>query len=449
MKNPSITIVVAAAIIGLFGGDKATASAAFSLSGIIKQAEVIKVNAVTAATNTAISVSTTIRGFAANDPYQIKRFDIPKVTYMTRLKAGMGETGGLKGLVKRNAWYAGWFATMAAAGWAIDELTNQVTSPSMVTRGTCLKGTTTTLATGKTLDECGALLMAQYPISTSFYTSSQGDPITAYVIHLTKGTGQAYLTNAGKLQTLNTSQEGATVVPEDVLYDSLITQMLQDPEKAAQAFMVPDAWPYPYPEVFPDTVPYIPGVTESDQELLDLYAQGLLQSTNPNAAHYVSPEKLAEIAALAGQLQQGATPEAQVAAANDQLKKPLTQKELEESLKKEREAEEKATKESLGQQPVLTTLLDPYKQFEDGVKATPNDQINSLPQNNFIIGGSGQCYVINKTFSIMGSNVTISTYNVCEEFYYPYFLPILTWFFYISTGVYVWFTMRDAFSRRF
>ncbi len=70
---------------------------AFSMAGIIKQAEVIKVNAVTAATSTAITVSTTIRGFAANDPYQIKSLDVPKATYMTRFKAGMGETGGLKG----------------------------------------------------------------------------------------------------------------------------------------------------------------------------------------------------------------------------------------------------------------------------------------------------------------------------------------------------------------
>ncbi|WP_454010692.1 hypothetical protein [Aeromonas sp. Marseille-Q7275] len=455
MKNPPITIVVAAAIIGLFGGDKATASTAFSLSGIIKQAEVIKVNAVTAATNTAISVSTTIRGFAANDPYQIKKLDVPKATYMTRFKAGMGETGGLKGLVKRNAWYAAWAASIAAAGWAIDELTDQVTNKPKNYTGNCQ--TTSGSYGTKTFEQCISIALGvAYPVFQKLEYYSGVDTLTigqmsGYRVYGCNTASPPVCTSRDKMYftPISFSYGTAQPVPDDALYDSLVTQMLNDPEDAAQAFMVPDPWPYPYPEVFPDTVPYIPGVTQSDQELLDLYAQGLLQSTNPNAAHYVSPEKLAEIAALAGQLQEGATPEGQVAAANDQLKKPLTQKELEESLKKEREAEEKATKESLGQQPVLTTLLDPYKQFEDGVKATPNDQINALPQNNFIIGGTGQCYVINKTFSIMGQSITISTYNVCEEFYYPYFLPILTWFFYISTGVYVWFTMRDAFSRRF
>ncbi|WP_323888078.1 hypothetical protein [Aeromonas caviae] len=64
--------------------------AAFSMSSVIKQAEIIRVNAVTAATNTAITVSTTIRGFAANDPYQIKTVDVPKTRFMSHFKANMG-----------------------------------------------------------------------------------------------------------------------------------------------------------------------------------------------------------------------------------------------------------------------------------------------------------------------------------------------------------------------
>lgn len=467
MKNPLLTIALAAFITLSFGGDKAIASAAFSLSGIIKQAEVIKVNAVSAATNTAITVSTTVRGFAANDPYQIKKLDVPKATYMTRFKAGMGETGGLKGLFKRNAWYAAWAASIAAAGWAIDELTNEVkyNKPPTISNYypdskvltfqsyfDASQGNNFAGCSSKTLPSC-----IQYHQSYSIIITS-GFSLVSSTTPWTYNASCTYVTNFLTKPCVvkvrydsgapTPNESTISPVPDDMLFDSLVSFMLQDPVKAADAFMVPDPWPYPYPQVFPDTVPYIPGVTQSDQELLDLYAQGLLQSTNPNAANYVSPEKYAEIAALAGQLQQGATPEAQVAAANDQLKKPLTQKELEESLKKEREAEEKAVKESLGEQPALDTLLDPYKQFQDGVKNTPNDQIHALPTNNFIIGGNGQCYVVNKTMNIMGQTISFSTQGVCEEFYYPYFLPILTWFFYVSTGIYVWFSLRDAFARR-
>ncbi|WP_324042577.1 hypothetical protein [Aeromonas caviae] len=460
MKNPLLTIALAGLITFIFGGDYANASTAFSLSGIIKQAEVIKVNAVTAVTNSAITVSTTIRGFAANDPYQIKKLDVSKATYMTRFKAGMGEGGGLKGLLKRNAWYIGWAATMAAAGWAIDELTNQMTR-KVVISGTCgyiPGGSVNGLSQQGCLDMVNADWSAWNITNMSPPVLTQTSTTKTYTytfIAFPKSCGSPPCDTPSNQRNVkffyshpNNAPSTAQLVPDDALYDSLITEMLKDPNKASQAFMTPDAWPYPYPGIFPETVPYIPGVTQSDQDLLDLYAQGLLQSTNPNAANYVSPEKYAEIAALAGQLQQGATPEGQVAAANDQLKKPLTQKELEESLKKEREAEDKATKESLGPQPVLSTLLDPYKQFEDGVKNTPNDQIHSLPTNSFIIGGNGQCYVITKTLNIMGQTMTISTQGVCEEFYYPYFLPILTWFFYVSTGIYVWLSMRDAFERR-
>ncbi|WP_281706133.1 hypothetical protein [Aeromonas taiwanensis] len=419
---------------------------AFSMAGIIKQAEVIKVNAVTAATSTAITVSTTIRGFAANDPYQIKTLDVPKTTYMTRLKAGMGETGGLKGLVKRNAWYAGWFATMAAAGWAIDELTNQVTAPTMVTRGTCLKGSSTTLGTGKTLAECFTLLKAQYPISTGYYTSTQGDPVTAYVIHLTQGVNQPYLTNAGKLQYLNTSQEGASSVPDDAIYDSLITKMLQDPLAAAQAFMVPDAWPYPYPEVFPDTVPYIPGVTQSDQELLDLYAQGLLQSTNPNAAHYVSPEKYAEIAALAGQLQAGVTPQALVDAANQAAQSPVTQAQLEELMAKQEAAEAKADAAALeGAKAALAPatealdqLNDEKTELEDMISDAPTAQPpSSIPDIFDWALPTGNCQPYPFTFTIHAGSAQADDNGAFCQTYNEVAHPLIFWFLNMLTAVYI------------
>lgn len=59
--------------------------------------------------------------------------------------------------------------------------------------------------------------------------------------------------------------------------------------------MVPDAWPYPYPHIFPDPVKYIPGVSEADEALLDALIKGQLQTTNPNAANYVTPEKLQQL----------------------------------------------------------------------------------------------------------------------------------------------------------
>lgn len=447
MKNPPLAVALAALIfIATFGGNDANALA---LSNFIKQAEVIKVNAVQSASSTMIRVSTTIKGFAANDPYYIRNIDVPKTTFMGHVK------GNISSLAKRNAWYAAWFATMAAAGWAIDELHNQVTHrPVGAQIGyyySIYNGSIEIKETYSTTASSSCSLYGSVFNYDTQYVSSNSRCNVFFKNGTPNGYVNAYKSNCkAATASLPTCQGVLPVEPvsDEALYDSLITHMLQDPVSAAQAFMVPDAWPYPYPQIFPDTVPYVPGVAQSDEEALDLYFKGLLQSTNPGAAHYVTPERYQQIAALAGQLQQGLTPESQTGELNDQLKKPLTQKELEESLKKEREAEDKATKEALGTAPALDTLLDPYSQFEQKVKDTPQDEINELPDNNYSISGQGRCYVIEKPIGIMGTTITLSTREFCDAYYYPYFLPILTWFFYVATGIYVWFSLRDAYSRR-
>jgi hypothetical protein len=323
-------------------------ASAFSLSSLIKQAEVIKANAVVSANSTAIKVSTTIRGFAANDPYFIKNLDVPKTTFMGHVK------GNISSLAKRNAWYAAWLATMAAAGWAIDELSNQVTRKvSGGLTGACIRAPNTGIGSGISVEQCIAksATSGNHVVSYKAIDNTPFPPVIGTQTNLEvyicpdslppQYCGKLYLYFIPNQSLPDTVEK----VPDDALYDSLVSFMLQDPEKAAQAFMVPDAYPYPYPQVFPDTVPYIPGVAESDQEALDWYYKGLLQSTNPNAPYYVSPERYQQIASLANQLQQGQTPEGQVSAANSTLKNPLTQKELEETLKKrdmdaKKEAEE-------------------------------------------------------------------------------------------------------------
>lgn len=441
MKNPLLSFALAAAIFAISSGNVVHSSVAYSISNLIKQAEVIKANAVVSANSTMIKVSTTIKGFAANDPYMIKNVDVPKANFLSHAKNNMSS------LAKRNAWYAGWFATMAAAGWAIDELTGQMTNPTFKITGACSFSGGNPFAHG-TPQYCATQASPSAPLNLRLVSGkpAQGADLLYTFEYVNPSNNVTYSRSFYlRVQTATSTVEP---VPDDALYDSLISHMLQDPKAAAQAFMVPDAWPYPYPNIFPDTIPYIPGVSEADQEALDLYYKGLLQSTNPNAPYYVTPERYQQIAQLAQQLQQGQTPEGQTDAMNDQLKKPLTQKELEESLKKEREAEEKAIKESLGEKPAFDKLTDPLDKFVENVNKTPQDQINPLPQNNFGIAGSGTCYRIEKPILIMGATVNMSTRSFCDAYYYPYFLPILTWFFYIATGLYIWFSLRDAYSRR-
>ncbi|WP_368153433.1 hypothetical protein [Aeromonas sp. s9] len=425
--------------------------AAFSMSSVIKQAEVIRVNAVTAATNTAITVSTTIRGFAANDPYQIKKIDVPKATYMTRFKAGMGETGGLKGLLKRNAWYAGWAATMLAAGWAIDELTNQVTQPNVSYKGQCSSNRGN--AFNVSLTSCYSYAVYGDIVKQVNHVNGPNPPVvgstTSYDIYYCAASQPTYCYQ-NPVRAYFTAQSkdvnGSISVSDDAIYDSIVTEMLKDKDKASQAFMVPDPWPYPYPQIFPDTVPYIPGVTQSDQELLDLYAQGLLQSTNPNAAHYVTPEKLAEIAALAGQLQAGVTPEALVDAANQAAQAPVTQAQLEELMKKQEAAEAKADAAALEAAKAAlapaTTALDQLNdektELEDMISDSPTaNPPSSIPDIFDWTLPTGNCQPYPFTFTIKAGSAQADDDGAFCRTYNEVAHPLIFWFLNMLTAVYI------------
>lgn len=451
MKNPLLSFALAAAIFAISSGNVANA---LQIGDFFQNAEVIKANSVKIVNDSLIKVNTTIKGYAANAPYAIKTVDVPKPTFMSHVKSNVN------GLVKKNAWYAAWFASMAAAGWAIDELTGQMSVTTQKKRGGCYTTTGglsfhgSDMAFGACLDAIKKSIDGSNVGRFTFISSTGPNPVEVNgkerlvfsVKYVDNWTGREWFYE-GFIEV--TSSESKTEpVSDQSLYDSLASFMLQDPKAAAQAFMVPDAWPYPYPHIFPDPVKYVPGVSEADEALLDALIKGQLQTTNPNAANYVTPEKLQQLQTMLSQLQQGLTPEGQVGAANDKLKDALTQAQLEETIKKEKEAEEKAVKDALGEKPSFDKLTEPLDKFVDNVNKTPQDEINPLPQNTFGIAGSGTCYKIEKPISIMGVTVNMSTRSFCDAYYYPYFLPILTWFFYIATGLYIWFSLRDAYSRR-
>ncbi len=284
-------------------------ASALQIGDFFQNAEVIKANSVKIVNESLIRVNTTIKGYAANAPYAIKHVDVPKASFMSHVKTNM------KGLVKKNAWYAAWFGTMAAAGWAIDELTGQMVSTSSDLNldpnsvfDTCFIGDSIGSTTYIILEPpitLSACLSASAAHEVKFKTNSS---VTCqntqtgicyykgeYTLTFSNGITvqrSAYLQmhkdpNYPPISIPNVPQP----IPDDALYDSLAAEMLKDPKSAAQAFMVPDAWPYPYPHIFPDPVKYIPGVSEADEQLLDALINGQLQTTNPNAANYVTPER--------------------------------------------------------------------------------------------------------------------------------------------------------------
>lgn len=421
-------------------------ASALQIGNFFQNAEVIKANSVKVVTDSLIKVNTTIKGYAANAPYAIKTIDVPKPTFMSHVKTNM------KGLVKKNAWYAAWFATMAAAGWAIDELTGQVTTkpkPQDQYFGTCtLASGTIAVSVIVNMTQCLAQQKkwdpAKFKPSTVNLVSPINSPPLKFYVEFNNNGGMwdyFYITNP----TLDPTVAG-TPVPDDALYNSLAAEMLKDPVAAAQAFMVPDAWPYPYPHIFPDPVKYIPGVSESDEALLDALIKGQLQTTNPNAANYVTPEKLQQLQQLLAQLQQGITPEGEVGTLNDNLKSPLTQAQLEETLKKEKEAETKADQEAATKaqealapaEGALDKLAEDKtwleQQITDAPLQAPPSQGLNLPKWVWPVGN---CKPFPVTFEISNMSATANDGGAFCRNYNEVYHPLIYWFMYMLLALYL------------
>lgn len=187
------------------------------------------------------------------------------------------------------------------------------------------------------------------------------------------------------------------------------------------------------------TVPY--NATNPTPEIAQLksdYRQGLLQATDPNAAHYVTPEDLAKIQEMVAAEDAAKTDDGTVAALNEKMKQPITQVQYDESNLKSETAQAAALTTS------LSPAFDPFNQLKldsDFVldKITnPAEPPSSLSFFTWSLP-TGSCTGFNVDFSV-GNGKLHTTKRVNEfcEFYSTVAHPLLFWFLNILTFLYVW-----------
>lgn len=187
----------------------------------------------------------------------------------------------------------------------------------------------------------------------------------------------------------------------------------------------------PWQDLFPESAPVpevdpLPQISPADAILLNLLAQGLLQSLDPNAPHYVTPDELARLQQLAQQMADALNQKAKDAqAAWDQ---PLTQPQYDESNARDRAEFASALpdpnflpdpEESLQQQ------IDFVNRREDEPPAGPD--VKSLWKFS-----TGTCNGFNLPVSAGGHSYTITVNKQCE--YYPTFNAAMNWFLYLLTA---------------
>ncbi|WP_368158107.1 hypothetical protein [Aeromonas sp. R10-2] len=157
-------------------------------------------------------------------------------------------------------------------------------------------------------------------------------------------------------------------------------------------------------------------------------------------------EKLQQLQQLLSQLQQGITPEGIVGSANDKLKEPLTQAQLEETLNKEKEAEAKADQEAATKaQEALKpaeSALEKLAEDKTWLEQQITDAANNAPPSSTPIFPQwvwpvGNCKPFPFTFTISGLTSKANDYGLFCQNYNETYHPLIYWFLYMLFGLYL------------
>lgn len=399
---------------------------AISLAELYIPAHVTSVGSYASADSTAIKVNTLVKGFASNDPYFPKVVSVPKAGFFSFARANMG------GLLKANAW---WLAFSIAAGYMMTDdgpviVGNYYDASKYFDRGNCNNGT----LLNSNLAECEAKTQQVHGtafkkwISPGWYqcsgtTYQSGfcggaiNPVKFYR-QFQKDSSTGY--SAIMLFPAGTQLDPPTVPVTDARLESdFLTICAANPLDCADAFQDPEG--VPYPQLFPDTT-YLPNVNPADEPFLNCYFSGQLQTSNPSGACYATQDTYNRIKAIADALIAAQTPEGQASAANATLKDPLTQKQLEETLKKEetkakKEADEidKIDKKAITDAYADSKITDEYNKLKERI--TDPSKLPELPplpaQSQIDLPTYRQCQTI--TMNFFNGVLTFPNPDQCQK----------------------------------
>jgi len=186
----------------------------------------------------------------------------------------------------------------------------------------------------------------------------------------------------------------------------------------------------PWQDLFPDAAPAVepdplPEVSPSDAALLDLLKQGLLQSTDPLAPHYVSPAELARLQSLAQQMEDALNQKAEEAL--EAMKQPITQQQYDES-----NARDRAEFANALPDPNFLPDAEEYTNFEiDIINETP-DLPTGPDLTNLWSFTTGTCNGFTLPASVAGRSYSITVDKQCD--YYPDFNAALNFMLYLLTA---------------
>lgn len=186
------------------------------------------------------------------------------------------------------------------------------------------------------------------------------------------------------------------------------------------------------------TIPY--NATNPTPEMAQLKADfrnGLLQSIDPNAPHYVTPEQLKQIQDLVAAEDAANTDEGTIEALNEKMKQPITQAQYEESNLKTETSQAGSLEASLGAAFEPIAQLKQDNDFILDKMTSPTEPPSGIEFFKWTLP-TGSCSGFSVDMSV-GNGKLHTTKQVNEfcPFYDSVAHPLLFWFLNIATFLYL------------
>lgn len=283
-----------------------------------------------------VAIDVVARGFAANDPYVRTTATLPRSQFARNVSKLRGSRwAGLLALL----------ATVAGYGWDYDDEVGLYTPVRSVPPNGFCPGTGEAMSA----EACLAAVLPLSGVSTGYplepypvdcQSMPNACPNVVMQVDYCSGESSApnWCTGGFVAASYRYIQVQETVykqpVTEKDIDEKLLPAIVASPNTMGDMFA---GLTQPQLQQLFDgaTIPYSP--TDPTPEIAQLkadYRQGLLQSVDPSAPHYVTPELMKQVQDMVAAEDAANTDDGTVDALNEKMKQPLTQVQYEESNKK-------------------------------------------------------------------------------------------------------------------
>lgn len=420
-------------------------------------AQVHRVTSVASASSSYITVNAIGKGFAANDPFRPVQ---AKVTPAKLLKFAKSNGGNL---FRVNPW---WLAASVALGYVFSEEHNSIVKETTQLMDSP-PGFRVFYPSFCSSSPSFSALEACIKADGSFYGWSVYDSEYKWKNGLMRrryhykpnDTYHSYIREAGVQwdYSKDSNEVIHTPVPDDEFIDKIVPYIAQNPS--------PDIFGDNPTEVEFEPLEYNPFADNPyGAGLMELYRQGLLQSSDPNADYYVTPEQYQDIADRVAAQDRAKSPEGQADAMTDAATRPLTRPDLAEELATNRDlAEERMTNagkqftdatNAAGAPASITDKKTELDDFLGGIPDLVGGDIPGTPGGiagvplpvGWATGMNGSCVPLAVDISIGPFSHTTAWDAHCAP-YDAIFRPVIEWFLMILTGLYLFRLWDDTVAK--